>query len=65
MILILDEIDSGLKKGKMIVDIQKNIMKLGEFENTAIISIVHNPDYVEKLYNKYWIVENNTVFVKK
>nr|QBK88546.1 MAG: ABC transporter [Mimivirus LCMiAC01] len=65
MILILDEIDSGLKKGKMIVDIQKNIMKLKEFENTAIISIVHNPDCVEKLYKKCWVVENRTVFVRK
>ena len=65
MIVILDEIDSGLKKGKMIVGIQKNIMKLEEFENTAIISIVHNPDCVEKLYNKCWIVNKRIVYVRK
>ena len=63
IILILDEIDSGLKKGHMIVNIQGNILQLREFENTAIISIVHNPDCVEHLYNKSWMVEDRTVFV--
>lgn len=64
-IIILDEIDSGLKKGKMMVNIQNNIMKLEEFKNTAIICIVHNPDCVEQLYNKCWMIEERIVFVRK
>lgn len=60
-ILILDEVDAGLKNGKMNYNIQKNILSLKEFKNTAVISIVHDIDSVRSLYNKVWTINKHII----